>query len=309
MKKKFIGILLFTGMILSACSNKEMSFDKERTQEELTSQYKTEKIEEKENETEKLSSEDFIVIEQIKSMDQVDNEEESQKIINLISKLPEQDYTSAIKYEENTQEPFTDENIVLLAQDKTEKVNIYGYESSKYGARGIIVNYDDIYSYFDYSWNRTQGRRDIFVKDYNQDGMNEIYFCFQGPVGTGVSIERLLVFETDSQNEGLKAFEFTGQMQDEKIKDILKFDINTDNHLVIDKNGKTEKIIDLNEYSDIYGIDYLNQIKYSFSDEKVMMCIDIGVWFSKSGPGICFSEDKGKICFELAYSNGQFELK
>lgn len=299
MKKVLIGIFICIYIFFRIGSSEKSSFEKES--KEIVPQ----------NNTEALLDESITILEQVGV---IENEEEYPELIEIISQLSKEDYISAIKYEENGQKPFTHNHIVLLTQNETDKIIIYGYESKEYGTRGIIVNYNGTLSYFDYTWNRSHGRRDVYKKDFNQDDSPEIYFCFQGSSGTGVNIERLVVFEPNSENKLIKASEFTGKIQYEKIKETLKIYINEHNNLVVIKDNKLEKEIDLSKYwslanKEIYGIDCLNQIEYSITDDKILMCIDIGVWFSQGGPGVYFTDNTGKINFELTYLNGDFKLK
>lgn len=301
MKKHILGVFMLTGILLCACSKEEASAEMDLVQQEISEQ----------DNTEMMQSKDIIIIEQANV---AESKEKSSEIIDFLSKLPKQEFTAAIKYEDDVQDAFAQEHVVILAQDETEKIIIYGYESSENGPQGMIVYNDGIYSYFDYSWNREQGRRNLFVNNLNHDGVPEIYFLFQGPVGTGVNIERLIVFEPDSENNGLKAFEFEGRIQSEKLREILKFYINADDQMIIYKNGTEEKIIDLKKYGNmpdkgIYGIDYLNQINYSITDDKVLMNINIGIWLEKGGPVIYSPDNAGRMSFEVTYSNGNFELK
>lgn len=301
MKKYLLGVFMLIGILLCACSKEEPSAEMDHMQQEISEQ----------NNTEMLQSQDIIIIEQANV---VENEKKSSEIIEFLSKLPKQDFASAIKYEDNVQEPLAQEQVVILVQDETEKIIIYGYESSANGSRGMIVNNDGIYSYFDYSWNREQGRRNLFVNDLNHDGVSEIYFLFQGPVGTGVNIERLIVFEPDSEDSSLKVFEFEGQIQSEKLRNILNFDISAGDQMIIYRNGTEEKTIDLKKYGnmsdkEIYGIDYLNQINYSITDDKILMNIDIGICFERGGPAIYIPDGAGMVSFEVTYLNGNFEIK
>lgn len=97
MKKYLLGVFMLIGILLCACSKEEPSAEMDHMQQEISEQ----------NNTEMLQSQDIIIIEQANV---VENEKKSSEIIEFLSKLPKQDFASAIKYEDNVQEPLAQED-------------------------------------------------------------------------------------------------------------------------------------------------------------------------------------------------------
>ncbi len=255
------------------------------------------------------------VVEQIGFMDQVATVEEKNEIINIISNLPTEDYKNAIEYDKNSREIIEGDHLVVITSNESGDITIYGYKGSKYYSRGIIVDNKGVKSYFDYTWSEQRERRKIYEADFDKDGIEEVAFIIAGGHGTGVSVERLIIFETIDESGQFVAYEFTGELLQKEFEKIYDFEVDVANwELRVLKNGEIERILDWENSSSYYRdgefqIDYLNLINYEILDEKISMNMEVCIWTNIGGPGKGFPNDEGKFCLDVVYENGQFRLE
>lgn len=255
--------------------------------------------------------ENIYFVEQAMAMDQVDSEEETQAVLAAMSKLTDADFESVILCEENSQRDIPGAHLVLLNDNGTSRVRVYGYESEEYYTRGMIVECDGQRNYFDYCWNKSGGSAELYQGDYDYDGMDELCLCMSGADGTGVSVERLIMFEKSPEGNGLSAYEFSREIQ--QIKSKLIFGIDADAGSLVIQNESEEVIFEL--MSDeitgdkSLGIDCFNQVKFDVEDGGIWMTIDIGIWHEGQWIGFFLPNDRGTMHFEVTYSEGEFSLK
>ena len=248
-------------------------------------------------------------------MDQISSDAEKNEIINIISNLPEEEYKNAIEYDKNSFETIADDHLVVITSNESGDITIYGYKSTKYDSRGIIVDNKGVKSYFDYSWSEQRERRKIYEADFDQDGIDEIAFVLMGSYGSGVSVERLIIFEPMDESGQFIAYEFTGETLQQEFEKIYDFQVDIGNwELRVIKDGNVERILDWENSSSYYRdgefqIDYLNLISYEIVDEKILMNLEVCIWTNIGGPGKGFPNDEGKFCFDVVYENGQFRLE
>ncbi len=253
------------------------------------------------------------IVEPPMAIDQTADNTESQDVINTISRLSGSDMAAAVTYAVNRETPFSNDHVVLLCQSETGEASVYGYESDEYGSRGIIFSFNDNYSYYDYVWSRDRGRMNIYQQDFDHDGAAEAAFCFQGAYGTGISTERLVVFDDIEGDGAFAAYEFTPELQLEQFEQNLLFTMDLkEKELIITKESQILKSIDWQKYedqavNDTFGIDCLNQIIFEINGEDIKMCTDIGILFNKIGGPTLFFED-GQIYLDIIYSNGVFQI-
>lgn len=256
-------------------------------------------------------AENIYFVEQAMTMDQVGCEEETQAVLAAMSKLTDADFESAILWEENSQRDIPGAHVVLLNDKGTSRVRVYGYESEEYHTRGLIVECDGQRNYFDYCWNKNIGSVELCQGDYDCDGMDELCLCMSGADGTGVSVERLIIFEISPEDKGLSSCEFSGEIQ--QIKSKLFFGIDADTGSLVIQNESEEVIFELmpDEVTGdlLLGIDCFNQVKFDVEDGRIWMTVDIGIWHEGQGIGFFLSDGRGTMHFEVTYSEGEFFLK
>ncbi len=229
------------------------------------------------------------IVEPPMSIDMTATDIESRNVIDTISHLPFSSLATAVTYTMNREKPFSDNHVVLLCQSETGKTSVYGYESDEYGSRGIIFGFDDKYSYYDYVWSRDRGRMDVYEQDFDHDGVVEAAFCFQGAHGTGISTERLVMFDDIEGDGTFEAYEFTPDLQLELLEQNLLFTMDLEEKkLIITKDGQTEKSIDWKMFEDqmvhdTLGVDCLNQLWFEINGDEINMGIDIGILFNVVG--------------------------
>lgn len=310
MKKTMVLLGLLVCVVLSACSKKNENNSDLASQEEGLSV-----VDNSPDEVDVLEEQDVFLVEPAKSVDQVASYDESQSVINLISQISDSDFSTAVVYDPNVLEPLSDNQVMLLFQGEKSNTEIYGYKSTEYGSRGIIVSFNGEYSYFDLYWSGNRGGMAFYEQDFDNDGMVETAFCFEGTIGTGVEIYRLVLFDDIEGNGTLVAYEFTPEMQFEQFENKLKFvvDIETKEINVL-KDGVTETTIDWKRFGDvaegnIFGIDCLNQITFEINEDRIKMRAGIGILTNLGGPTIFFeAEEGGELCFDVMYSDGVYEI-
>lgn len=301
---------LLVCVVLSACAKENENHDDIASQEQWLSA-----ADSSSNEIDVLEEQDVFLVEPAKSVDQVASYDESQSVINLISQLSANDFATAMVYDPNVLEPLPDNQVMLLFQSETSNTEIYGYKSTEYGSRGIIVSFNDEYSYFDLYWSDNRGGMEFYEQDFDHDGMLETAFCFEGAAGTGVEIYRLVMFDDIEGTGTLAAYEFTPEMQLEQFKNKLQFVVDMETKKInISKDGVTETIIDWERFGDaaegnIFGIDCLNQITFEINEDTIKMRAGIGILTNTGGPAIFFeAEEGGELYFDVIYSDGVYEI-
>lgn len=239
----------------------------------------------------------------------------NQEVLSAMAKLTEADYKSAVSYEENSQKDTADTHVVLLNENAADDVKVYGYESEEYYSRGIIVQWDGQKSYFDYCWDRMYGNVKVYEGDYDHDETDELCLCMIGQRGTGVYIERLILFEKNPVNGQVTAHEFSGEIQQEGIKSKLHHEINADTGVYIlqKEDGQGEVILELTPEEaagdKAIEIDCFDQVAYRIEDGRIWMDIDIGIRHHKTEPVLFLPDGKGIMRFEVVYSGEGFSLK
>ena len=233
--------------------------------------------EQTESNPENILTEDKVsIVEQCLTMDQIATDAEKNEIVNIISNLPAEDYNNAIEYDKNSREIIAGDHLVVITSNESGDITIYGYKGSKYDSRGIIVDNKGVKSYFDYSWSEQRERRKIYEADFDQDGIDEIAFVLMGSYGSGVSVERLIIFEPMDESGQFVAYELTGETLQQEFEKIYDFQVDIGNwELRVIKDGNVERILDWENSSSYYRdgefqIDYLNLISYEILDENIL---------------------------------------
>ncbi len=269
---------------------------------------------------EPVSSEgqDVFLVEPIKSLDQVASLEERQSVIQLLSQLTAADFEAAMVYDSNVLEPILDDQLMLLFEGVINDMKLYGYNSAEYGSRGIILSFNGEYSYYDFTWPSpdSKGGMRFYEQDFDHDGIVETAFCFGGAAGTGVSIDRLLIFD-DVEGKGMPAaYEFTPEMQLEQFEKKLRFVVDMDaKELSISREGAAETSLNWGKFGEVeegagFGIDCFNQIAFEVNGDEIRMCSEIGVLINRGGPTLFFeAEEGGELYFDLMYADGGYEIK
>lgn len=237
------------------------------------------------------------------------------EVLSAMAELTEADYRSAVSYEENSQKDIADTHVVLLSGKAADAVSVYGYESEEYQTRGIIVQWDGQKSYFDYCWDRMYGNIKVYEGDYDHDEADELCLCMLGQIGTGVYIERLILFEKNPENGQVISHEFSGEVQQKGIKSKLLHEINAETGVFVTQkeDGQGEVILELTPEEaagdKAIEIDCFNQVRYRIEDDRIWMDIDIGIRHHKAEPVFFLPDDKGIMRFEVVYSEDGFLLK
>lgn len=309
-RKKTVAFLLAC-VVLNACSTEDENHDDFVSQEQWLRVADGSSVE-----ADASEEQDIFLVEQIKTVDQVASCEEAQSVTGLISKLSANDFTNATAYDPDAMESLPNNQVMLLFQSEISGTRIYGYHGTEYGSRGIIVDSDSGYSYFDLLWPANRGGMEFYEQDFDQDGMAETAFRFQGAAGTGVEIDRLVMFDDVEGAGTLAAYEFTPDMQLEQFENKLRFvlDIET-KKLNITKDGATETTIDWKRFGEAsggnaFGIDCLNQIRFDINGDRITMRAGIGILMNQGGPTIFFeAEEGGELCLDIMYSDGIYEIR
>lgn len=312
MKKKILSLLLACAcVVLSACS------EENEHQDDVTSNGQWSSAAVNSTDEADLSEEpDVLIVELEKPFEQEVSNEESKRVIDLISQLSDDDYAEAYVYDPNNPEPLPNDKVILLYQSETSNTKIYGYMMEEYYARGIILSINGEYAYFDLDWSDGLGRLNAYEQDFDHDGVTEIGFCFLGSHGTGIHIERLIMFDDTEGNGTLSAYEFTPKMQFEQFEEMLQFAVDMDKkELIVTKDGMTETTIDWKEYADEaegdpYSVDCEDQIFFEIDGDAIKMRVAVGLFINPWPMPMFFeAEEGGELCFDVTYSNGVYELK
>lgn len=309
-KIKRLFVLGLLCVSLSACSQENENINDVTSQDQWLSTTDSSLYET--NESEKT---EVFLVEPATTIDQTASDEEKQRVLQHLSQLDVNDFAEAVVYDFNNTEALLDNQVTLLFQSEINDIQIYGYKSAEYGFRGIILCLNGEYSYFDIIWRGRVGELKFFEQDFDNDGMTEIAFCFEGAMGTGVAIYRLVMFDDVKGNGKLAAYEFTPDMQLEQFEDKIQFVVDMQTKkLNILKSGENVGMIDWERFADeteenYVGVDCLNQTTFEINEDGIKMCADIGILLNQGGPTIFFTDEEGgNLYLDVMYSNGIYEI-
>lgn len=128
------------------------------------------------------------------------------------------------------------DRMVILAQTEDEAVTVYGGYSSKYGCRGITVDYrvtpggDSNHNYFDWYWNAAYESK-LMTADYDRDGRDEIALTMAERHGINSTAEQLIIFETYDTGT-VEPYVFTSDLQKEELSRLVASAVDADNRQV-----------------------------------------------------------------------------
>ena len=233
----------------------------------------------------------------------------SEQICHMLAQIPKEAYKTAISYEENVRNPLMGDGEVLIDEDTTADVRIFGYQD-KYES-GMIMEYQGVYSYFDFTWDSWRMQPKLYIGDFDKDSDMEIALVDLDQYGTGILVEGLKIFEV-MEDKTLVCNELP-TMPAYLIHQLGQY-IHLDKakgKVEIIWEGKTLQEIDLTtalqyeEYKDKLGVVYTNQITFEVIENRIIMKIEVlgetdVAWVYMSG-----IEDN-VVDFEVIYKDNDF---
>lgn len=248
--------------------------------------------------------------------------EESQSLIRMMKQLTDEDLAAAKKYDPNDRTMLKDGQVVLLFQGEGSGMTIYGFYSSEYLERGLILNYRGEYSYFDRFWPYHYGWMQMYEEDFDYDGVVETAYHFNPGSGTGYSEDRLIIFDDVGGTGTPEMYEFTSDMWFEQIKDQLQFEVDREKReLIIRKDGVIVRTLNWERDADLFadlavedyfGISYTNVVHFEIDEEKIQFRTKIGIHVSPEQPIFTYFEEEDgdrELVFDVGYSDGTFNLE
>lgn len=212
--------------------------------------------------------------------------------------------------------------MVRLAATEDGLYEAYGCVSLEYGCRGIYMNYrldgTDNINEVDTEWvNLYDGPR-LAAADYDGDGRDEAALIFVEGGGTGLYLEKLLVFET-YDTAHMDPYELSGEKLEEEIGRLLDYRVDTAEKTVDIIERETGNVIlgglsykpEEHEEAGFEGVSYGSHRRYAAGD-RIYLYVSVGILNSSypepdySGKDVAFRviyedpETAGKDCFRLA---------
>lgn len=247
--------------------------------------------------------------------------EESQSLIHMMKQLTDEDLAAAKKYDPNVRVTIKDGQAVLLFQGEKSGMAIYGFYSSEYFDRGLILNYRGEYSYFDISWPYYYGWMQMYEEDFDHDGVVETAYHFNPGGGTGYTVDRLIIFDDVGGTGTPEMYEFTSDIWFEQIKNQLQFEVDREKkELIIRKDGAIVRTLNWERLAewfadlaveDYFEISFTNWVHFEMDEEEIRLRTDLNYRVSPQQPIYgTFEEEEGngELVFDVVYSDGAFEL-
>lgn len=247
--------------------------------------------------------------------------EESQSLIHMMKQLTDEDLAAAKKYDPNVRMTIKDGQAVLLFQGEKSGMAIYGFYSSEYFDRGLILNYRGEYSYFDISWPYYYGWMQMYEEDFDHDGVVETAYHFNPGGGTGYTVDRLIIFDDVGGTGTPQMYEFLSDTWFEQIKDQLQFEVDREKkELIIRKDGAIVRTLNWERGADLFAdlavedyfeISFTNWVHFEIDEEEIRLRTDLNYRVSPQQPIYgTFEEEEGngELVFDVVYSDGAFEL-
>ena len=212
--------------------------------------------------------------------------------------------------------------MVRLAATEDGLYEAYGCVSPEYGYRGIYMNFRldgmDNINEVDAEWVNLYDGPKLSAGDYDGDGRDEAALAFLVGSGTGLYLEKLLVFET-YDTAHMDPYELSGEKLEEEIGRLLDYRVDTAKKTVDITERETGRVIvgglsyklEDNEDAGFGGVSYGSHIRYALGDQ-IYLYAGVGIMnsvFPEPGyPGkdVAFRviyedpEIAGKDCFRLA---------
>ena len=247
--------------------------------------------------------------------------EESQSLIHMMKQLTDEDLAAAKKYDPNVRMTIKDGQAVLLFQGEKSGMAIYGFYSSEYFDRGLILNYRGEYSYFDISWPYYYGWMQMYEEDFDHDGVVETAYHYNPGGGTGYTVDRLIIFDDVGGTGTPQMYEFLSDTWFEQIKNQLQFEMDRKKReLIIRKDGAIVRTLNWERGADLFAdlavedyfeISFTNWVHFEMDEEEIRLRTDLNDRVSPEQPIYgTFEEEEGngELVFDVVYSDGAFEL-
>ena len=244
--------------------------------------------------------------EDVSWVDQIPSSAEYQHLIQIMKKIPKEEFENAVSIDEI--DTLSGEGgIVTFLKDEKNDLYVYGYSSIDHYLQGVIIKYRGAWSYFHSQWDR-KGFTEFHVGDFDQDGSREIAQISPGGQGTGLFVERLVIFE-DQGDGTLKSNQFLYAHQTDQIFEKVKFYKDTIHDQFIVKAPNDGEVLIPWEEENVYNNEVFLDIeeirKFDIEGDKISYIIKCGVY---SGGIPRWTEECG-IHFSVKYNNGQFSLR
>lgn len=237
------------------------------------------------------------------------------QLLKLLKEIPQEDYKAALSYDENRSEKPSDSHLVLLNENKTAGVRLYGLESNAYGCRGLAAEHEGVWSFFDDEWDSWRFKPRLYAGDFNNDSRQELAMISGGGYGTGVAIDRLGIFtmEEDGTMQYYPMDTLSFQWLEEQLGPYIRFD-KRQGKIYIEKDGQVYQEIDLTtsaEYPDDpedISIIYTTQISFEVQKNKIKMLVDV---LGSTNNSFCYMDgvENTLVSFDVEFQDGGYKFQ
>ena len=238
---------------------------------------------------------------------------ESENLIHMLAEIPQESYAAAVTHLENSGQQFMDDHVVLLGEDKQAGIQVYGCESRKYGARGLMIHHNGSWSFADYSWDRAHGQTGFAVLDSDGDGAKEFALVLPYGQGTGVSVYQLILFQYGADGT-LMDYALTEEMMKEQTGRLIRVDREQETISIL-RDGKIRQQIPLKDYpcyredADQVNVYVMDQISFAVENGTITMTVQAGVFFGATQITPDYIQGTGgTVSFDVRFGNGQFQI-
>ena len=313
MKVKLVITLMMIAVISFGCGKAENSIPEQEKEEAIVQENEevSETADTFQKELVEMSKSDVMYSGEIESIDeeywvdQIASKEEEQKLIEIMKKIPKEDFENAVDYLDMYTLP-KEGGLVKFFEDSSKDIVIYGYTCEEFYAKGVIIKDQDVWTYVHSMWDN-KCFTEFYLGDYDHDGDIEIAQLSPGAEGSGLFIERLMIFE--KQNDGTwEKSQFLYDDQTDQIFQNVKFYKDMANNQFIVETLKDGQItIPWDEAEIPVGeicLDIEHLREFDIKGDQITYLVNCGVY-----AGIPMWSAEGIIDFEVEYQQGHFSLK
>ena len=153
MKVKLVITLMMIAVISFGCGKAENSIPEQEKEETIVQENEevSEKADTFQKELVEMSKSDVMYSGEIESIDeeywvdQIASKEEEQKLIEIMKKIPKEDFENAVDYLDMYTLP-KEGGLVKFFEDSSKDIVIYGYTCEEFYAKGVIIKDQDVWT-------------------------------------------------------------------------------------------------------------------------------------------------------------------
>lgn len=262
--------------------------------------------------TSKKNMKDDTALASGKSVKEASVPAETEEWLDVLKQIPKEEYLSAVSYDDNRTAGYQKDHVVLLAKNQDADMRLYGYETQGQ-ARGLIADYQGTWSYFDLFWDSWRFAPVLYQGDFDGDLEEEIAMVAPGGYGTGVSVEKLGIFEAaaDHTLTYTEADVMSPAWMEQQLGPFIDFD-RKEGKVRIRKSGGVHEIdltasAEYEQEKDQIRVVYDTWVSFQVQGDDIKMLVKV---FGCANASLCYLSDVDDtpVAFDLLYQDQAFSV-